>query len=265
MSQENVQRAHRAYEALQHGDIDAFLMYVDPAVEWHSLVLEMEGTLHGHEGVRLWWTNLLAVFPDWAPVLVEARDLGDFVVMHARATGSAVESGVGIDQDFWQAAEMQDGRIVWYAACRTEREALEAAGLREQAMSRDNVDALRRGYEMFNDGNPEWFLSKLDSEFVYRARDELPGGGEFEGRGTFEDRIAALRDVFAEVHFEPEEFVEAGDLVVVALRQTARGRTSGAALEQSITHVWRIEEGTARELRVFSDHAEALAAVGLRS
>ena len=130
-------------------------------------------------------------------------------------------------------------------------------------MSRVNVEALRVGYSSFNEGNPEWFLAKLDAGFVYRARQELPGGGDFEGREAFGDRIAALRDVFAEVHFEPEEFVEAGDLVVVVLRQTARGRTSGAALEQSITHVWRIENGTPRELRVFSDHAEALEAVGL--
>jgi len=69
----------------------------------------------------------------------------------------------------------------------------------------------------------------------------------------------------AEVQFEPEQFVEAGDLILVVLRQTARGRTSGAALEQSINHVWRIEGGTARELRVFSDRAEALEAVGLRT
>jgi ketosteroid isomerase-like protein len=131
VSQENVERAHRAYEALQRHDIDGFLTYVDPDAEWHSRVLEIEGTLYGHEGVRVWWTSLLAVFPDWAPVLLEARDLGDFVVIHARATGSAVASGVGIDHDFWQAAEMRDGRIVWYAACRTEHEALDAVGLRE--------------------------------------------------------------------------------------------------------------------------------------
>jgi hypothetical protein len=114
MSQ-NIERTHRAYEALQQHDIGGFLTYVDPEVEWHSLVLEMEGTLHGHDGVRLWWANLLAVFPDWDPVLVEARDLGDF----------------GIDEDFWQAAEMRSGVIVWYGAFRTEADALEAVGLRQ--------------------------------------------------------------------------------------------------------------------------------------
>ena len=128
MSQENVELAHQAYEALQRHDIDGFLEYVDPEAVWNSLLLEMEGPLYGHAGVRAWWSNLLAVFPDWAPVLVEARALGNFVVVHARGTGSALVSGVGIDQDLWQVAEMRDGRIVWYGAFRTEREALEAVG-----------------------------------------------------------------------------------------------------------------------------------------
>jgi ketosteroid isomerase-like protein len=63
MSQENVELARRAYEALGRDDLDELLALVDPEVEWHSLVLEMEGTFHGHEGVRRWWTSLHSVFP----------------------------------------------------------------------------------------------------------------------------------------------------------------------------------------------------------
>ena len=39
--------------------------------------------------------------------------------------------GVGVDDHFWQVAEIQGGRIVWYRVCPTEQEALEAVGLRE--------------------------------------------------------------------------------------------------------------------------------------
>ena len=131
-------------------------------------------------------------------------------------------------------------------------------------MSRENVEALRRGYGAFNSGDPESFFGLLDEEFVYRAREELPGGGSFEGREAFRERLVGLGDVFGEVRFEPEEFLEADDLVIVLVHQVARGRASGAALEQSITHVWRMEEGTAKELCVYSTHEEALAAVGLR-
>jgi len=131
MSQENVLLAHRTYAALQRGDFDEFLSYFDPQVEFRSLVLEMEGVFRGHEGVRQWWAGLRGAFPDWNPSLVEVRDLDDRVLIHASATGKGAASGVGIQTDLWQLVEVRNGRVVWYAAFRTEAEALEAAGLRE--------------------------------------------------------------------------------------------------------------------------------------
>jgi ketosteroid isomerase-like protein len=131
MSQENEELARRAYEALQRDDIEAFLAFVDPEVEWHSLVLEVEGVRYGHEEVREWWRGIKSVFPDWNPSLVNVRSHGDRVLIHAHATGSGSASGVGIDNDFWQVAEVRNGLIVGYRAFRTEREALEAAGLSE--------------------------------------------------------------------------------------------------------------------------------------
>jgi ketosteroid isomerase-like protein len=131
MSQENVELVYRCYDALQADDIDTFLEYVDPEVEWRSLILEIEGVFHGRDGVREWWSGLRSVFPDWRPSIVEVRDFGERVVIHARGIGSGAASGVGVDDDFWQVAEVQQGRIVWYRAVRTEQEALEAAGLSE--------------------------------------------------------------------------------------------------------------------------------------
>ena len=56
MSQKNEDLARRAYEALQREDIEGFLGVVDPEVEWHSLVLEVEG-------VRLMRTRQEAALP----------------------------------------------------------------------------------------------------------------------------------------------------------------------------------------------------------
>jgi ketosteroid isomerase-like protein len=131
MSQENVELAHRAYEALRRNDIEALVAVVHPDVEWHSLVLEIEGVFHGHEGVREWWQGIRTTFPDWNPWLLEVRTNGAHVVMNVRGVGRGAASGVDIDEDFWQVAEIRDGLIVWYRAVRTEDEALKAAGLAE--------------------------------------------------------------------------------------------------------------------------------------
>jgi ketosteroid isomerase-like protein len=126
MASDNVELVHRAYRALEDGGLEEFLDYVDPEVEWHSLVLEIEGAFRGHEGVREWWRGLRAAFPDWRPSVEEVRDLGEHVIVHARGRGRGAESGVGIDDDFWQVARIREGRITWYRAVRTEEEALAA-------------------------------------------------------------------------------------------------------------------------------------------
>ena len=132
-------------------------------------------------------------------------------------------------------------------------------------MSRENIELLRQGYSAFNDGSPEGFIAMLDEAFVYRSRDELPGGGSFEGRGVFRDRLTALSEVYEEVRFKPEELIDAGDsVVVVVVRMHARGRTSGVTLEESISHVWRVRDGRALTLTVYSGRDEALEAIGLK-
>jgi ketosteroid isomerase-like protein len=123
MSQENVEVAKAALEAFQQRDIDRFLSYIHREVEWNSRVGELEGTHHGHDGVRWWWAALLEVFPDWSPTIREVRELDDFVLFHADIAASGAGSGLGVDQDFWQVAEIQGGRIVWYRTYPTEQEA----------------------------------------------------------------------------------------------------------------------------------------------
>ena len=121
--------AHRMYEALRRDDVDGFLAHVDPDVQFHSLILEIEGVFHGHEGVREWWSGVRTTFPDWNPSIVDVQPHGDRVVIHARGSGSGAASGVAIEEDFWQVAEFRNGRMTWYRAVRTEDEALEATGL----------------------------------------------------------------------------------------------------------------------------------------
>ena len=128
---ENVDLVHRCYEALASEDIERFLTYLDPEIEFTSLVLEIEGTFRGHDGVRRWWTGLRSAFPEWNPSIVDVRAGGDYVVVRAHGAGVGGASGVGVDDEFWQVGEVRNGKLISYRAVRTEREAFEAAGLAE--------------------------------------------------------------------------------------------------------------------------------------
>jgi ketosteroid isomerase-like protein len=130
VSREDVDVVRASFEAFRRRDLDAFLSCFDPEVEYRSLVLEVEGSYHGLEGMRSWWDSVLAVFPDWQPRLEETRDLGRRVLARVRAEGRGTGSGSSLERDVWQVAEIRDGRIKSSAFFRTEQEALEAAGLR---------------------------------------------------------------------------------------------------------------------------------------
>jgi ketosteroid isomerase-like protein len=130
-------------------------------------------------------------------------------------------------------------------------------------MSREAERELERFYAAFNAGEVEPLRAFAHSDFVYRTRDEMPGGGSY-GLDDALARISALREIFDEIRWEPQEFIDAGERVVVVVRQVARGRTSGVRTDQPISHVWLVEDDRARELRVFSQRREALEAVGLR-
>ena len=124
MTTDNVQLVRRAYEALLRDDLDTFVGLTHPEVEWHSLVLEMEGTFRGHAGIRHWWQSLKASFPDWKPMIVDIEDFGDWVLLHSRSTGSGAASGIQIAGDFWQVVEVREGLVVRYYAVRTRDEAI---------------------------------------------------------------------------------------------------------------------------------------------
>ena len=84
---------------------------------------------HGHDGAREWLEAVVDVFPDWEPAALEPRALGDGAVItpfEVLATG--VGSGVRIDQLYWHAARLREGRILAFGFYRSEPDALAAVG-----------------------------------------------------------------------------------------------------------------------------------------
>ena len=120
--------ADAAFEALNSGDLEAFVALTHEEVEFTSLVAEAEGTtFRGHAGVREWWDTVRGAFeqPRWE--VLDLRRSGDRGVVKFRLEGTL--SGVQIAQVMWQAGRLRDGKLGWWAFFRSEPEALEAAGL----------------------------------------------------------------------------------------------------------------------------------------
>jgi ketosteroid isomerase-like protein len=70
-------------------------------------------------------------------------------------------------------------------------------------------------------------------------------------------------DELAELHIQPEEFIDGGDYVVACVRLHGRGRASGASYDEHEVHVFRLRDGKIVELREYREKDEALRAAGL--
>jgi hypothetical protein len=117
-------------EALNSGELEAFLARTAEDVEFTSLVAEAEGrTFRGHAGVRAWWETVLGSFRDPRWEVLDARGLDDRAVLKSRLTATLANTEV--EQTMWMAARLRAGKLGWWAFFRTEHEALEAVGLAE--------------------------------------------------------------------------------------------------------------------------------------
>jgi ketosteroid isomerase-like protein len=133
MSQENVELAYQAADALNRRDLDAFLSLCDSHLEFHSRLVELEGgePYRGHDGIRSWWENLLRVFPDFSTENEEVRDLGDMTLTRTRVRGHGTESDAPWEQTQWHVVEWRHKKNIRWRVFMNEADALEAAGLRE--------------------------------------------------------------------------------------------------------------------------------------
>ena len=138
MSQENVERARQAYEALglavRSGDFDAFFReYVHPEVEWVPLGRGPDAGLSSGEGpVKARLIEMLQVVDEPQIEAEEIIDAGEKVVVAIRISGRGVASGIDIEEASWFHVLTPRGdkvvRIEWHGS---RKEALEAAGLSE--------------------------------------------------------------------------------------------------------------------------------------
>jgi ketosteroid isomerase-like protein len=83
----------------------------------------------------------------------------------------------------------------------------------------------------------------------------------FDGFVTF---MEGGREIWSEARLNPTRFIEAGDDQVVAIGALrARGRASGAEVEQANGTVWTVRQGKVARIQAFLDPEEALEAAGL--
>jgi ketosteroid isomerase-like protein len=146
-------------------------------------------------------------------------------------------------------------------------EALEAAGLRDRAMSEENVELVRRGFDLWTRGDLEGFLETIDPAIGWDiSTHPLPDvSNRGRGREAFTtDMLATYLSGWNDYSSEVKEVSEAGEHVILVLHETATMRDTGVPLERDLVQLWTVRGGKAVFLRVFRTKPEALEAAGVR-
>ena len=131
MSQENVELQRLGFDVWNSRDLDTALASSHADVEITPVRGPAAATHRGHEGMRRFWDDIIGTFPDFSTEVVEARDLGNFVLGIVRIRGQGTGSEVSSEQTVWFASEWCDRKPRWYRAYESEADALEAIRRRE--------------------------------------------------------------------------------------------------------------------------------------
>jgi ketosteroid isomerase-like protein len=135
MSEENVELAREGIDALNRGDLDAWLAFLSPDVVWEPLpgVPGMGELYRGRAEVREWIEELWEEAEGVVHTEIEQiTDLGeDRVFLAAVFTARGRGSGVPFELQTWSVIWYREGLVTRRQVFWTRDEALEAAGLRE--------------------------------------------------------------------------------------------------------------------------------------
>jgi ketosteroid isomerase-like protein len=112
-------------------------------------------------------------------------------------------------------------------------------------MGEADVEALERGYAALNRGDLSVVRDLLDPDIEWHEPGPSLEAGNHRGRDGFERFFRGWLESFEGFRVEPERVVERGDQLVVVVRQTGTGRSSGVQVETRLAHVWTIADGKA--------------------
>ena len=104
-----------------------------------------------------------------------------------------------------------------------------------------NVDTARSAYEAFGRGDLAALQESFAEDAVWVTSDELPLGGRTSGRDQIIANFAQVPNYWTSFSVEPEEFIDAGDYVVV--RGTQRAGNDQGSFEAPYVHVMKFEDG----------------------
>jgi ketosteroid isomerase-like protein len=131
-------------------------------------------------------------------------------------------------------------------------------------MSEENVEIVRAYFEARREKGREGVFDFLSPGVEWEARSDLPDTETYIGHDGVRALFSRFREVMDDMWFQPEDFILAGEQVLVPLRWGGRGRGSGVVIEER-EEAWAftVRDGAITRVKEYATTEAALEAVGL--
>jgi ketosteroid isomerase-like protein len=130
-------------------------------------------------------------------------------------------------------------------------------------MSRENLEVVRRAYEVFDD-DLESLLLLLDPAIEWVSPGDSIEPGVRHGHDGVREAFGATAMAWEGPMHTVEELVDTDDQVLVTVTFRGHGRGSGMEAERTEFHVWTVRGGAITRFEWFYQRGEARLAAGLR-
>jgi uncharacterized protein len=127
----------------------------------------------------------------------------------------------------------------------------------------ENVEIVRRAWDAWESGDLSAANAAMSPDLVTYVAPPIPVTGTYYGPEGFLQLTLDWAESFDELVITAQEFIDAGDQVVVRSLHKSRGVESGVPVEAEVWYVWTLSGRKAVRAAVFNDRSEALEAAGL--
>ena len=128
----------------------------------------------------------------------------------------------------------------------------------DQEQIEDAIAGLQQAYAAFNRGNIDAAVRILDPGIEWIEPPEFPGGGTYHGVEGAKMYLTQSRASAAEVISEPEQFIPAGNRIVVFVHARVLPKGSNTWQDVRLADVYTFHNGRATKMRAFAKREDAL-------
>ena len=131
-------------------------------------------------------------------------------------------------------------------------------------MSQENIEIVKRVIQVINERDLDGLLAVCDPEVEFHTLTRWAGEPSgLRGHEGAEYMLAFLDRDFDEMRTEPQEFIDAGERVVVPIELSAIGQQSRVPVRMSEALVFTVSDGRLVRVQVCGTREKALEVAGL--